>query len=172
MYCPTCRNEKCVYISTKKRLVFTTVKSAKPAATFSNFLSRTRNLQFCCLTVMAHIVLQEKRVVTTKNINQLKFWIIFSANHNQAYPNLNQKKQNSFHLWHFCVDSSSVKKNDGNEWSLDFKPDSVILMVKDQRSRPWNDNRFQRKSSDSMVVVVVAQTRLFEQPSSESSSYP
>ena len=34
VYCPTCRNEKCVYISTKKRLVSTTVKSAKPAATF------------------------------------------------------------------------------------------------------------------------------------------
>ena len=34
VYCPTCRNEKCIYLSTKKRLVFTTVKSAKPAATF------------------------------------------------------------------------------------------------------------------------------------------
>ena len=32
--CPTCRNEKCVYISTKKRLASTTVKSAKPAAKF------------------------------------------------------------------------------------------------------------------------------------------
>ena len=34
VYCPTCRNEKCVFISTKKRLGSTTVKSAKPAATF------------------------------------------------------------------------------------------------------------------------------------------
>ena len=34
VYCPTCRNEKDVYISTNKRLVSTTVKSAKPAATF------------------------------------------------------------------------------------------------------------------------------------------
>ena len=32
--CPTCRNEKCVHISCKKRLVSTTVKSAKSAATF------------------------------------------------------------------------------------------------------------------------------------------
>ena len=31
VYCRTCRNEKCLYISTKKRLVCTTVKSAKPA---------------------------------------------------------------------------------------------------------------------------------------------
>ena len=34
VFCPTCRNETCVYSSTKKRLVSTTVKSAKPAATF------------------------------------------------------------------------------------------------------------------------------------------
>ena len=34
VYCPSCRNEKSVYISTKKRLVSTTVKSAKPAVTF------------------------------------------------------------------------------------------------------------------------------------------
>ena len=34
VYCPTCRNEKCVYISAKKRRVSTTVKSAKLAATF------------------------------------------------------------------------------------------------------------------------------------------
>ena len=31
--CPTCRNENCVDVSTQKRLVSTTVKSAKPAAT-------------------------------------------------------------------------------------------------------------------------------------------
>ena len=34
VFCPTCRNEKCVYISTKKRLFSSTVRSAKPAATF------------------------------------------------------------------------------------------------------------------------------------------
>ena len=33
VYFPTCRTEKCVYISTKERLVFTTVGNAKLAAT-------------------------------------------------------------------------------------------------------------------------------------------
>ena len=33
VYCPTCRNEKLVYFATKKSLIFTTVKSGKPAAT-------------------------------------------------------------------------------------------------------------------------------------------
>ena len=32
VYCPTCRNEKCVYTSTTQITSFTTVKSAKPAA--------------------------------------------------------------------------------------------------------------------------------------------
>ena len=39
-----------------KRLVSTTVKSAKPAATFSIFLLRTKNRQLCCLAVTVHIV--------------------------------------------------------------------------------------------------------------------
>ena len=34
VYCPTCRNEKCVYTSTNKTTSFSTVKSAKPVATF------------------------------------------------------------------------------------------------------------------------------------------
>ena len=56
VYCPTCRNKKCVYISTKKkRPVSATVKSVKPAATFWCFLLRTKNRQLCCLEVMVHI---------------------------------------------------------------------------------------------------------------------
>ena len=80
-----------------KRLVSTTVKSAKPAATFWKFLLRTKNRQFCCLAVMEHIVLQERRVAITKN--HLRFWINFSANHNQAHPNLNHEKTNRVQLW-------------------------------------------------------------------------
>ena len=34
VYCPTCRNEKCVYFSTKKLASFYDCKIAKPAATF------------------------------------------------------------------------------------------------------------------------------------------
>ena len=56
-----------------KRLVFTTVKSEKPAATFRIFLLRTKNRQLCCLVVTVPIVLQEKRVATTKKNNHLHF---------------------------------------------------------------------------------------------------
>ena len=82
-----------------KRLVSTTVNSAKPAATFWICLLRTKSQQLCCLVVVEHNVLQERRVTTTKKKNHLHFWRIFSANHNQAHPNLNRKKLKSVQLW-------------------------------------------------------------------------
>ena len=63
----------------RNRLVSTTVKSA---STSWIFLLRTEKWQLCCLAVMAHIVLQERRVSTTKKVNHLQFWRFFSANHN------------------------------------------------------------------------------------------
>ena len=80
-----------------KRLISTTVKSAKPAATFWIFFLRTKNWQLCCLAVMEHIVLQERRVAITKN--HLRFWINFSTNHNQAHPNLYHERTNRVQLW-------------------------------------------------------------------------
>ena len=50
-----------------KRLASTTVKSAKPAAAFWIFFLRTKNRQLCCLAKTEHIVLQERRVMTTRN---------------------------------------------------------------------------------------------------------
>ena len=59
---------KCVFIiQTRKRLISTNVKSAKPAAAFWIFLLRTKNRQLCCLAVMVHIVWQKRWVATTKN---------------------------------------------------------------------------------------------------------
>ena len=82
-----------------KRLVSTTVKKAKPAATFWVFPLGTKNRQLCCSAVTVHIVLQERRVATTKNKNHLHLWRIFAANHNQAHPNLNQKRLKWVQLW-------------------------------------------------------------------------
>ena len=73
VYCPTCRNKKCAHISNKKRLVSTTLKSAKPAVTFWIFLSRTKNRQICCLFVTVHTVSQKRRVAVTKMKNHLHF---------------------------------------------------------------------------------------------------
>ena len=83
----------------RKRLVSTTVKSAKPAATFSKFLWSTKNRQLCCLAVTVHIALQERRVATTKKRNHLHFWRNFPANHNQAHRKLNQKRLKWVQIW-------------------------------------------------------------------------
>ena len=82
-----------------KRLVSTTVKSAKPAATFWIFLLSTKNRQFCCLVVTVHIALPERRVATTKKENHLHFWRNFSANHDQAHTNLNQIRLKWVQVW-------------------------------------------------------------------------
>ena len=118
VHCPTCRNEKCVYISTKKSLVSATVKSAKPAATFKIFLSRTKNRQLCCLPVMVHITLQERRVATTKKRNILHFCKNFPTNHNQAHRNLSQKREKSIHIWQNQVETPLV--NAVNQKLFDF----------------------------------------------------
>ena len=56
-----------------KRLDSRTARSAKPAVTFSIFLSKGKNQQLCCLAVMVHIVLQERRVATTKKKSRRQF---------------------------------------------------------------------------------------------------
>ena len=78
-----------------KRLVSTTVKSAKPAAMIWKFVLRTKNRQLCCLAVMVHIVLQERRVTSTKKENHLLFWRNFSANHSHSL----QKRPTWDQIW-------------------------------------------------------------------------
>ena len=82
-----------------KRLVSTTVKRAKPAATIWIILLWTKNRQFCSLAVTVHIALPERRVAITKKESHLHFWRNFSVNHNQAHPNLNQKRTNRVQIW-------------------------------------------------------------------------
>ena len=78
-----------------KRLVSTTVKSAKPAAMFSIFLLRTKNRQKCCLAATGHIVLQERRVATTRKKNHLHFWKKISVNHGHPH----QRRRNRVQMW-------------------------------------------------------------------------
>ena len=99
VYCPTCRNEKCVYISTNKTTSFYDRKKCKACCNVLKIPLRTKNRHLCCLAGRVHIVLQERRVATTKKESHLQFWRIFSANHNQAHPNLNQKKTNRVQIW-------------------------------------------------------------------------
>ena len=93
VFYPTCRNEKCVYISTNR---MTTFYDCKKLSTFWIFFSRTKKRQLCCLAVTVHIVLQGRRVATTKKEIHLQFWRNFSANHNQVHPNLKSRSFSNY----------------------------------------------------------------------------
>ena len=99
VYCLTCRNKKCVYISANKTTSFYDCKNATLAATSWRFLLRTRNRQLYCSAGTVHIFLQKRRVVTRKRKNHLHFWRNFSANHNEAHLNLNQKRLKWVQKW-------------------------------------------------------------------------
>ena len=179
--------ENCIieYVQTKsvfnfqrtKSLCFMTVKSAKPALKCLIFHLKTKNRHICCLVMMVQIACK-------KDESRLwKIWKRFSANHNQAHPNLIQKGQNSFHLWHNRVDSPLVPlvdtvnqkfisilflnsfslqwnkmnfsvSNDRIDWSLDFAPDSVTRSVKDL---------FREKTISSHEVLPAAWSLLLSQ---------
>ena len=73
VYCPTCRNEKSVYISTKKTTSFYDCKKCKACCNVLNILLRTKNQQICCSAVTVHIALPERRVAITKKESHLHF---------------------------------------------------------------------------------------------------
>ena len=66
VYCPTCGNEKCVYISTNKTTSFYDCKKCKACCNVLNIPFKDQKPQLCCLVVTVHIVLRERRVAGTK----------------------------------------------------------------------------------------------------------
>ena len=93
VYCPAC--PKCVHTSTNEMTSFYDCKKCKTCCHVLNIPFRCQRL--CCLAVMDYNALQERRVVTTKD--HLHFWWNFSANNNQAHPNLFQKRTNRVQIW-------------------------------------------------------------------------
>ena len=91
VFCPTCRNEKCVKFSTKRTTNFYDCQKCKTCCHVLNIPFKDQKPTIMLFGgVMDHIVLQERRVATTQS--HLHFWRNFSANHNQAHPNLNQRR--------------------------------------------------------------------------------
>ena len=153
VFWPTCPNEKFVYLFNQQNFHFLRMqKKAEPALACRLIFSRTKNRQIFCLVVIVRFALQEKRVVVTKKKNNLQIWRNFSANHNQAHLNLNQKKIKNLSIYgkivsmphwliqltkthfhsHFIHFQFTVNEHDflSIGWSLDFGPDSVNLTVK------------------------------------------
>ena len=91
--------EKCVVQHVEMKSVFTfqpikrinsmTVKKCKAWSHVLIIPFKDQKPTFCCLAVMVHFVLQERQVVISKKKNHLHFWKTFSANYNQAHPDVN-----------------------------------------------------------------------------------
>ena len=183
----------------KKRLVSRTVKSAKPAATFSTFLLTTKNRHLCCLVVMEHIVLQKRRVLTTKD--RLLYWGTFSANHNQSHPNVNKKSTNQVKLWNkrirflladnlsnififqiilfnfnLLLTYTQPSQNHHDLLSLrrrnpvDSRFWSRLCYYCSNWSRPKYNSQLTRDTPSSLAIAPVSKIRPFEQSSSASSN--
>ena len=184
-----------------KRLVSTTVKSAKPAAMSWIFLLRIKNGQLCCLVVMEHIVLQKRVVATTKKKNHLLFWRNFSANHNQAHPNVNQKRTNQVQIWNKRIrflladDSSNIFNfqiiifNFNLQLTYNRITQNHHDVLSLQRRNPvdsrfwtrlcyycskWSRPKYNNqftRKTPSTLAIVVVGTRFFEQSSRASANY-
>ena len=102
-YCPTCRNEKCVYNSNEKTTSFCDSKKCKTCCNVLNIPFTDQKPKLFCLAVTQHIALPDRRVAITKK-NPLLFCRNFFANHNETRLNLNQKWQELFFFWHNRVD--------------------------------------------------------------------
>ena len=59
VYCPTCKNEKCVYFSTNIATSFYDCKKCKACCHVLNIPLRNKNRHLCCLAVMVEIVLKK-----------------------------------------------------------------------------------------------------------------
>ena len=100
VYCPTCRNEKCVYVSTNKMTSFYDCKNCKACCDVLNIPFKDQKPTIMLFGGDGTHCFEKKRVVeTTKKKNHLLFWRKFYANHNQAHPNVNQKRTNQVQTW-------------------------------------------------------------------------
>ena len=157
VYCPTCRNEKCVYILTKKTTGFYDCKNCKACCHVLNILFKDQKLTIMLFGddgTHCFAVKTSRDDEKEKPSPFLKYFL------RQSQPSTSEpepKKVESIHLWHNRVDTPLVDtvnqnfvyiiflnvfslhesnkilsvSNYGIERSLDFGPDSVTLTVQD-----------------------------------------
>ena len=73
VYCPTCRNEKCVYISTNKTTSFYDCKKCKACCNVLNIPFKDQKPTIMLFGGDGSHCFAEKRVATTKKKNHLHF---------------------------------------------------------------------------------------------------
>ena len=183
-----------------KRLYFTTVKSAKPAATFWIFRSGTKNRQLCCLAVTVHIVYtscdyeKEKpspflkknsppiktkhiRTWTKKRMKWVQIWnkyihLLLADDLGDIF--ISQIISFNFNLqWTY----TQLTQNHHDFLSLQRRNPvysrfwTQLCYYCSKWSRPKNNNQLTRNTPSSLAIALVSKTGLFEQWSSASSNY-
>ena len=113
VYCPTCRSEKCVSISTKKTTSFYECKKCKACCHVLSIPSKDQKPTIMLFGGDGTHCFSRKTSRDNENKKPSPF-LKFCANHNQAHPNLNPKMQKLFHLWHNRVDTPLVDTNNQN----------------------------------------------------------
>ena len=100
VFCPICRNEKCVYISTNKTTSFCDCKKCKACCHVLNIPIMDQNPTIMSFGGDGTPCFARKTSRDYEKEKPFPFPKKFSANHNQPLSNLNQKGQKLFHLWH------------------------------------------------------------------------
>ena len=155
VYCPTCRNQKCVYISMKKRPSFYDCSKCKACSHLLEIAFMDQKLTFMSVGSDGTHCFARK---TSRDYEKEKPALLFEGippsvtiKHTRSWA----QKLKIFHLGHNRVDSPLYSQpnfisipisyifslqysnmiltvsNDGFEWSLELRADTAILTVKD-----------------------------------------
>ena len=103
VYCPTCRNEKCLYISTIKTTSFYDCKNCKTCYNVMNIPFKDQKPAIILFGGDGTDCFARKTSRDYEKENPSPFWRNFSANHNQVHPNLNQKRTNRVQIWNKAI---------------------------------------------------------------------
>ena len=99
MYCPTRRNEKCVYISTNKTTSFYDCKKCKACCHVFNIAFKDQKRTIMLFGIDGTYCFARKTGRDYEKEKPSPFLRNFSTNHNQAHRNLNQKRTNRVQIW-------------------------------------------------------------------------
>ena len=92
LYCPTCRNETCVYISTNDASSFCECKKCKACCHVLKIHLRTKNRKLCCLVMMVYIALQKKTSRDYEKEKQFPFLLKYLRQSQSSTPEPEPKK--------------------------------------------------------------------------------
>ena len=192
VYFPTCRNEKNIFISTKKTSSFYDGKKRKVCRHVLNILYREQKPTTMLFGGDRTNCFATQTSGDYKKTKPSPFLKNFFSHSQSSTTETEPKRQKPLGLWHNRVDSPLVDianqkfilllflfnfslqntnmissaSNDGSEWFPDFGPDSVTLTVKDLVQELTKSLQ-----EIPLKLVDVPKKRFFEQPFSENFSY-